>query len=140
MRNGAELRTRKNVVVPAFASVYYNMSQGEVRGAWNQGADWDFINDRDKQMAVDGGEGDAEVALPTDDIDVLDMMAARTLSDPMVMSRTGSELGMMQSASGGTIGGSSGNAMGEPTVASRGGPLDDTGIAKKKKASVKKTT
>jgi len=132
----------KMPVVPAFASVYYNMSQGggEVRGAWNQGADWDFISDRDKQMAVDGGAGDAEVALPTDDIDVLEMMAARTLSDPMAMPRTGSELGMMQSASGGTMGGSSGNAMGEPTVASRGGPLDDTGIAKKKKPSVKKTT
>jgi Mn-containing catalase len=128
--------------VPAFASVYYNMSQGEgeVRGAWNQGADWDFISDRDKQMAVDGGAGDAEVALPTEDIDVLEMMAARTLSDPMATPRTGAELGMMQSASGGTIGSSSGNAMGEPTVASRGGPLDDTGIAKKKKASVKKTT
>jgi len=120
----------KMPVDPRFASVYYNMSQGEgeMRGAWNQGADWDFVSDRDKQMAVDGGPGDAAVALPDDDIDVLQQMAARTQSNPAAMPRTGAELGMMQSASGGTLAGSSGNAMGDANVGSRGGPLDDTGI------------
>jgi Mn-containing catalase len=120
----------KMPVVPAFASVYYNMSQGpgEMRGAWNQGADWDFISDREKQMAVDGGSGEAEVALPSGDIDVLRQMAMRTMSDPSAMPRTGSELGMMQSATGGTMGGSGGNAMGGANVGSMGGPLDDTGV------------
>jgi Mn-containing catalase len=120
----------KMPVVPAFASVYYNMSQGpgEMRGAWNQGADWDFISDREKQMAVDGGSGEAEVALPSGDIDVLKQMAMRTMSDPSAMPRTGSELGMMQSATGGTMGGSGGNAMGGANVGSMGGPLDDTGV------------
>jgi Mn-containing catalase len=28
---------------------------GEMRGPWNQGENWDFVTDREKQMAVDGG-------------------------------------------------------------------------------------
>lgn len=118
---------------PRFASVYYNMSQGEgeMRGPWNQGGDWDFVSDRDKQCAVDGGSGMAEVALPSDDIDVLKQMALRTQSNPASSPRTGAELGMsMQSAGGGTMAGQSGNAMGQPNVASKGGPLDDTGATK----------
>jgi Mn-containing catalase len=118
---------------PRFASVYYNMSQGpgEMRGPWNQGADWDFVTDREKQMAVDGGSGEAEVALPSGDIDILKQMAMRTMSDPMSSPRTGAELGMsMQSAGGGTMAGQSGSAMGSPEVASKGGQLDDTGMSK----------
>lgn len=120
----------KMPVDPRFASVYYNMSQGEgeMRGAWNQGADWDFVSDRDKQAAVDGGPGDAAVALPDADIDVLQQMAARTQSNPAAMPRTGAELGMMQSATGGTLASAGGNAMGNAQVGSRGGPLDDTGV------------
>ena len=120
----------KMAVDPRYASIYFNMSQGEgeMRGPWNQGADWDFVSDRDKQMAVDGGSGEAEVALPDGDIDVLKQMAMRTMSDPASNPRTGAELGMMQSATGGTMGASSGNAMGSANVASKGGPLDDTGL------------
>lgn len=120
----------KMPVVPAFASVYYNMSQGEgeMRGSWNQGPDWDFISDREKQMAVDGGSGQAEVALPNEDIDILQQMAARTISNPAATPRTGAELGMMQSASGGTIANTGDGSKGQATVASMGGPLDDTGI------------
>jgi len=120
----------KMPVVPAFASVYYNMSQGdgEMRGSWNQGPDWDFISDREKQMAVDGGSGEAEVALPNEDIDILQQMAARTISNPAATPRTGAELGMMQSGSGGTIANAGDGSKGQATVASMGGPLDDTGI------------
>jgi len=117
---------------PRFASVYYNMSQGpgEMRGPWNQGADWDFVTDREKQMAVDGGSGEAEVALPSGDIDILKQMAMRTMSDPMSTPRTGAELGMsMQSDSSATMAGSSGNSMGQATTANKGGPLDDTGLS-----------
>lgn len=117
---------------PRFASVYYNMSQGpgEMRGPWNQGADWDFVTDREKQQAVDGGSGEAEVALPSSDIDILKQMAMRTMSDPMSTPRTGAELGMsMQSDSSATMGGSSGNAMGRAVTANKGGELDDTGMS-----------
>jgi Mn-containing catalase len=118
---------------PRFASVYYNMSQGpgEMRGPWNQGADWDFVTDREKQQAVDGGSGEAEVALPSGDIDILKQMAMRTMSDPMSTPRTGAELGMsMQSAGGGTMAGQSGSAMGSAELGSKGGQLDDTGMSK----------
>jgi len=120
----------KMPVDPRFASIYYNMSQGEgeMRGPWNQGADWDFVSDREKQMAVDGGSGQAEVALPDSDIEVLKQMAARSLSNPAATPRTGAELGMLQSATGGTIGATGGNPINEATVASKGGPLDDTGL------------
>lgn len=81
---------------PRFASVYYNMSQGEgeMRGPWNQGPQWDFVTDREKQMAVDGGSGEAEVKLPADDIKVLKQMQVRTMSDPTKDPQTGAELGL----------------------------------------------
>jgi len=81
---------------PRFATVYFNMSQGpgEMRGPWNQGEGWDYVTDRDKQMAVDGGSGEAEVKLPAADIEVLQQMQARTLSDPSSDPQTGAELGL----------------------------------------------
>jgi Mn-containing catalase len=81
---------------PRFANTYFNMSQGpgEMRGSWNQGENWDFVTDREKQMAVDGGTGEAEVRLPSKDVDVLKQMAERTMSDPNVDPPTGAELGM----------------------------------------------
>ncbi|MBD8528572.1 MULTISPECIES: manganese catalase family protein [unclassified Massilia] len=86
----------KMPVDPRFSSVYFNMSQGpgEMRGPWNQGPGWDFVTDREKQMAVDGGSGEAEVKLPADDIEVLKQMQARTLSDPSKDPQTGAELGL----------------------------------------------
>ena len=86
----------KMPVDPRFSSVYYNMSQGpgEMRGPWNQGPQWDFVTDREKQMAVDGGSGEAEVKLPSEDIEVLKQMQARTLSNPAADPRTGAELGL----------------------------------------------
>ena len=128
---------------PRYASVYYNMSQGpgEMRGPWNQGADWDFVSDREQQQAVDGGSGEAEVALPAADIDILKQMAMRTASDPMSSPRTGAELGMsMQSAAGGTMAGTSGNAQNQPSSASRGGALDDTGLGKPADKGTAKST
>jgi Mn-containing catalase len=80
---------------PRFASVYYNMSQGEgeMRGSWNEGDQWTYVTNRDQQMAVDGGDGTAEVKLEDKDMDVLKQMAVRTQSDPQAMPMTGAELG-----------------------------------------------
>jgi Mn-containing catalase len=92
---------------PRFANTYFNMSQGpgEMRGSWNQGEKWDFVTDREKQMAVDGGSGEAEVKLPAKDIDVLKAMAERTMSNPAVDPPTGAELGMgnQTNADGATV-------------------------------------
>jgi Mn-containing catalase len=81
---------------PRFTDTYFNMSQGpgEARGSWNQGEKWDFVSDRDKQMAVDGGNGEASVQLPSKDVSILEKMAARTMSDPSVDPVTGAEMGM----------------------------------------------
>jgi Mn-containing catalase len=81
---------------PRFADTYFNMSQGqgEMRGAWNQGEKWDYVTDREKQAAVDGGSGEAEVKLPAKDIDILRAMIERTKSDPSIDPPTGAELGM----------------------------------------------
>lgn len=79
--------------LPAFTSVYFNLSQGEEdrRGPWNQGDDWEFV--ADPQPAVDGGDGTAQVMLPASQADVLLQMAKRTASDPTLDSITGVDLG-----------------------------------------------
>lgn len=89
---------------PEFTSVYYDMSQGgpEVRGSWNSGPEWDVVSDRDAQMAVDGGDGDASVKVTQDESDALSQMATRTASDPNADPMTGAELGMGQMPIGST--------------------------------------
>ena len=79
-----------------FSSVYFKMSQGEgeMRGSWNQGDNWDFIADRDEQMAVEGGDGNASVAISDEEAQDLMAMALRTASDPTADPLTGAELGM----------------------------------------------
>jgi Mn-containing catalase len=104
---GTNFPPGKMPVDPRFANVYMNMSQGpgEMRGSWNQGEQWDFISDRDKQMAVDGGDGSASVQLPAKQMDVLQAMATRTQSNPALDPPTGAELGMgnQTSADGDTV-------------------------------------
>lgn len=78
---------------PQYASVYYNMSQGEgdLRGSWNQGPEWEFVES--PQPAVDGGDGLATVELPKGEKKVVEQMAKRTMSDPTVDPLTGADLG-----------------------------------------------
>jgi Mn-containing catalase len=80
---------------PEFTNTYFNMSQGEgdMRGPWNQGEQWDFVEDRKKQAAVDGGDGSASVKLSRADMAIAKKVAARTMSDPASEPRTGAELG-----------------------------------------------
>ena len=79
--------------VPEFASVYYNLSQGEgdLRGPWNQGPEWEFVET--PQPAVDGGDGMASVELSKDQKKVVQQMAVRTQSDVSVDPMTGADLG-----------------------------------------------
>ncbi len=89
---------------PRFANVYYNMSQGagEARGSWNQGDQWQFVSDREQQMAVDGGPGDADVAMSSDEVTRLKAMAARTESNPSAEPLTGAEIGAGMGSTTGT--------------------------------------
>jgi len=98
-----------------FASVYFNLSQGEgdMRGPWNQGDLWDFVGDTDGSgngrakgksngngkiqgdefVAVDGGDGTATVELD-EDMQALDaQLTARTASQTAEDPITGAELG-----------------------------------------------
>ena len=78
---------------PQFANVYYNMSQGEgdLRGPWNQGPEWEFVES--PQPAVDGGDGKPSVDLSKDQQKVVQHMAVRTQSDVSVDPMTGADLG-----------------------------------------------
>jgi Mn-containing catalase len=79
-----------------FASTYFNISQGEgdARGPWNQGAQWNFVSDMKEICAVDGGDGDASVKLKKDELSAVQNFAQRTASDPKADPKTGAELGM----------------------------------------------
>lgn len=79
--------------VPEFTNVYYNLSQGEgdLRGPWNQGPEWEFVET--PQPAVDGGDGMASVELSKDQKKVVQQMAVRTQSDVSVDPMTGADLG-----------------------------------------------
>jgi Mn-containing catalase len=80
---------------PQFTNAYFNMSQGvgDMRGPWNQGDQWDFVEDREKQVAVDGGDGSATVKLGRQDMAIAKKVASRTASDPTSDPTTGAELG-----------------------------------------------
>ncbi|HJV76019.1 MAG TPA: manganese catalase family protein [Noviherbaspirillum sp.] len=88
---------------PRFANVYFNMSQGEgdMRGSWNQGSQWQYVTNPAEIAAVDGGNGEASVKLSKDEMAVTQQMALRTKSDPSGNPATGAELG---AASGQVIG------------------------------------
>jgi Mn-containing catalase len=82
-----------------FESTYFDMSQGDAKadgdktGPWNSGDKWQVVRDRERQAAVDGGDGMATVKLDTKDKQLLQRMAQRTASNPSADPTTGAELG-----------------------------------------------
>jgi Mn-containing catalase len=94
---------------PEFSDKYYDMSQGEGdrRGPWNQGEQWEFVSDREQQAAVDGGDGGCAVAMTAQEQATADAMAARTASIPDGDPTTGADLG-----AGPGAGSTKGNIMG----------------------------
>ena len=80
---------------PAFTDKYYNMSQGpgDARGPWNQGEQWEIVDDREKQAAVDGGDGSASVMLKTKEARAVAQEAQRNKSAPSGDPTTGADLG-----------------------------------------------
>jgi Mn-containing catalase len=80
---------------PRFVNVYYDMSQGEgdARGPWNGCDHWRYVEKRERQWAVDGGDGQAHVELSSEDAAAVAAAAARAKSDPTCDPVTGAELG-----------------------------------------------
>lgn len=85
---------------PEFTNTYFNMSQGDgdMRGSWNQGEQWDFVDDREKLAAVDGGDGSASAKLNRKDMALEKKVAERTMSNPSSDPMTGAELGEAKTA------------------------------------------
>jgi Mn-containing catalase len=94
-----------------FTDVYFNMSQGEPerRGPWNQGEQWQYVSEREKQMAVDGGSGEGSVKLSTAEAATVEQMALRTKSDPTANPTTGAELKKGKEGGSGTTADGTGN-------------------------------
>jgi len=80
---------------PEFTDKYFNMSQGDndMRGPWNQGEQWEYVTEREKQMAVDGGDGGASVNLTEQENQLLQRAKSRTQSKPDTDPVTGADLG-----------------------------------------------
>lgn len=77
---------------PEFNNTYFNLSKGgEMRGAWNEGQDWVYVEQ--PQPAVDGGDGEASVQLDAQSQTALDAMKTRTMSNSQAQPLTGAELG-----------------------------------------------
>jgi Mn-containing catalase len=84
--------------LPGFAEYtdkYYNMSQGEgdARGPWNSGDQWEFVSDPNELMAVDGGDGEAGVFVSEEEKELLDRAALRGRSELDNDPTTGADLG-----------------------------------------------
>lgn len=81
--------------MPDFSDKYYNMSQGEgdASGPWNDGDQWEPVDDRERQAAVDGGDGTASVRMQDIEEGAVEAFAIRTQSDPTANPVTGADLG-----------------------------------------------
>lgn len=80
---------------PEFDSKYYNLSEGEgdARGPWNEGQEWDYVDGGGRKAAVDGGDGSASVKLSATSAKLLDAASRRTASNASLNPTTGAELG-----------------------------------------------
>jgi len=78
-----------------FADMYFNASQGpgDMRGPWNEGPQWTYVDPPPDAKPADGGDGSASVTLDASDARVLKQMASRTKSKPDSDPTTGADLG-----------------------------------------------
>jgi Mn-containing catalase len=86
--------------IPEFTNKYYNLSQGpgDTVGPWNDGPQWERVDEYEEQTAVDGGDGSASVKLSEREEKMLSELAARTASDPESDPMTGADLGAGEGA------------------------------------------
>ncbi len=70
--------------IAEFADLYVNTSQGDgdLRGPWNSDDNFNYVSDRESQVAVDGGDGLPSVELGAHQRKVVQQMAVRTRSKP----------------------------------------------------------
>lgn len=82
--------------IEQYANMYVNTSQGEgdMRGPWNSGDQWNVVDDLNTVLPADrGGDGSASVKLGASDTAALQKMMKRLKSDPSSDPFTGADLG-----------------------------------------------
>ena len=79
----------------AFANLYVNTSQGEgdAKGPWNEGEQWERLDDIEGAIPLDGGDGQASVQLDEQAMEDFAAMTGRLKSDPNDSPVTGADLG-----------------------------------------------
>jgi Mn-containing catalase len=99
---------------PQFRDKYYNMSigEGDMRGPWNQGEQWDFV-DAPITNADAGGDGSFSVKMTADQKELAKRMGVRLASDLDSDPATGADLG---------AGPGAGAVTGESALADEGAP------------------
>ena len=80
---------------PEFADLYVNTSKGEgdMEGPWNSGPQWQRLDDVEKNLPLDGGDGTATVKLKAHEKKAVAQLAERTMSNPKSDPLTGADLG-----------------------------------------------
>lgn len=78
-----------------YANLYVNASQGEgdAVGPWNEGEQWEKLDDVAGNLPLDGGDGEASVSLGDQEMQDYAAMVGRLASDPGASPTTGADLG-----------------------------------------------
>jgi len=81
--------------IPQYTDKYFNTSQGEgdARGPWNTGAQWELVDDMAEMAPVDGGDGHAMASVSGPEKALLEQAALRSRSNPNSDPTTGADLG-----------------------------------------------
>jgi len=81
--------------MPQYTDKYFNTSQGEgdARGPWNTGEQWEMIEDIAAMAPVDGGDGQAMAHVTGQEKELLEQAALRSRSNPNSDPMTGADLG-----------------------------------------------
>jgi Mn-containing catalase len=79
----------------AYSDMYVNTSQGEgdATGPWNEGEQWERLDDVAANLPLDGGDGMASVEISGAQMEAYEAMMARLQSRPDVNPTTGADLG-----------------------------------------------
>jgi Mn-containing catalase len=80
---------------PEFTDKYYNMSigEGDMRGPWNEGPQWEFVDGGNGMRNVDSGDGMAHVKVTEMEKSLAEQNMMRSQSNPGVDPTTGADLG-----------------------------------------------
>jgi Mn-containing catalase len=81
--------------MPQYTDKYFNTSQGEgdARGPWNMGEQWEMVDDIAAMAPVDGGDGLAMARVSEQEKELLEQTALRSRSNPDSDPLTGADLG-----------------------------------------------